>query len=529
MPKDIRGLSINIGTKTAGFERGVRRYKRGVKRMEDSTNKFKKNLKGVKGAVLAAFGTAAIAGMGLAIRKLTKDSLAFADALGKNADRIGISTDALQEYAFAADLAGISQDTLEKGLLKLNDTLGDAALNGGATARAVDQLGLSLDELKDPSNRLQRIVRALADVKDETKRAALAADLFGRSGRDMLTLIGSGPGALDASIDKFKEFNLGIGAQLVDNAEAATDAITLLSKQIETIKLNLILAFADELETVLGFLSNVTKFLVDLAKDEINPIEDFFLDSAVAVEILNTKLTRFLGVEKIGLLESMSDAFFRLSEGIEKVPEKIKTGVVLDIPSRAPRANIDLPNLRLFGTKDKEEPTFDDNPLDSKKFDEFIEDADRFSRQIRATFSAIGKAIDEAASSALDGFGDAFARLIVDGENFADSMREVFKQLARDIISELAKIALIKTIGAIANVALPGAGVGVGIAAGQIPSAANLPVEPSGFSGGLPRVAPKAAEIVLQLDGKRLGRAMVDLGVEGKLSAPGFKLVPEPI
>ena len=72
-------------------------------------SKMVTNVFSLRGALTAVAGAAGIG-------YFVKSSIEAADTIAKTADRIGIATGALQEYRHAAELSGVSQTGLDKGI-----------------------------------------------------------------------------------------------------------------------------------------------------------------------------------------------------------------------------------------------------------------------------------------------------------------------------------------------------------------------------------------------------------------------------
>lgn len=93
------------------------------------------SLRGIIGTLVGG------AGLGLLVKK----SIDFADNIAKTADVAGITTKALQEYRFAADLAGVSTEQLDGRAVRQADRrarevverVGDHSARSGADARAM--------------------------------------------------------------------------------------------------------------------------------------------------------------------------------------------------------------------------------------------------------------------------------------------------------------------------------------------------------------------------------------------------------
>jgi phage-related minor tail protein len=116
------------------------------------------------------------------------------DEMDEMAARTGFSVEALSEYKYVAGLAGVELDGLEVAVKKMQNTVTDAQNGTKAAAAALDQLGISAQSLRglSPEEQFDRIAAAVAGIEDPTRRAALAQDVFGRSGTDLLPMLAGG-------------------------------------------------------------------------------------------------------------------------------------------------------------------------------------------------------------------------------------------------------------------------------------------------------------------------------------------------
>ena len=97
-----------------------------------SMSGFKSNVLSIKGALGATFAVAGVA----ALTSFANKALDTADAIAKTSDKLGISTDTLQEYRFALDLAGVSQAQVDKGLEQVAARAIRSARRGRPTKRS---------------------------------------------------------------------------------------------------------------------------------------------------------------------------------------------------------------------------------------------------------------------------------------------------------------------------------------------------------------------------------------------------------
>jgi len=176
-----------------------------------------------KGAVA---GLAGAAGLGL----LTKASFESIDATAKLADAVGISTEKLGGYQFLAGQAGVSSEALNNSFKKLANSVGEASMGFGTAAPAFRELGLSAQDLAkaNPDEQFKRIAEAIGQVGDRSTQAAIAQDIFGKKGIDLLNVLDKGREGIEA-YQREAEL-LGATFNRVDAAkvEAANDAFDKL-------------------------------------------------------------------------------------------------------------------------------------------------------------------------------------------------------------------------------------------------------------------------------------------------------------
>ncbi len=106
---DLTSVGANGERSVKKIDRAAGRASRGLGTLGDRASSLRRNMR-LLGGVVAAVAAAG----GLAL--LVKRSIDAADSIAKTADAIGISTDALQELRFAADLSGVSVESLDKAL-----------------------------------------------------------------------------------------------------------------------------------------------------------------------------------------------------------------------------------------------------------------------------------------------------------------------------------------------------------------------------------------------------------------------------
>src|SRR5690625_1297091 len=160
------------------------------------------------GKFALGFGAAAAAAGG-ALFALVNRVTATGDAIASTAQQLGVSTDALQEYQYAADQLGVSQDTMERAIGRLNQRMGRAREGNEQYAAALDRLGITADNTEDA---FVQVIESLHQLEDSQQRAALAGELLGtNTARQLMPAIEAGGEALLALRNRAHDLGQEIG------------------------------------------------------------------------------------------------------------------------------------------------------------------------------------------------------------------------------------------------------------------------------------------------------------------------------
>jgi hypothetical protein len=192
-----------------------------VKQAEGVVEGFKSNLLAMGAAAGAAFLSFE------AIKGLYEWVKGAGEAINQArvmADRVGMSSEAFNKLSYAATAAGIDEGTFAMSVEQMNKRLGELAVEGtGPAADALKRFGLSARQLAEqgPEASFEKLVGVLGSIKNPAERAAVAMDLFGKSGQAILNLAEKGPGGLKELEEEAQK--LGIATSNVD-AEKVREA-----------------------------------------------------------------------------------------------------------------------------------------------------------------------------------------------------------------------------------------------------------------------------------------------------------------
>lgn len=210
------------------------------KKLRDLGNKAAK-----MGAALAAAGTVGFAA-------LVKSGLAAGDSLAKTADKIGATTEALAQLRYAAELSGVSTQTMDMALQRMTRRVSEAANGTGEAVGALAELGINAKELEQLPLDVQMatVADAMQNVGSQSDRVRLAMKLFDSEGVALVNTLKGGSAALAQTALEADKLGLSLSRVETAQIEAANDSFTRLSKVSEGLKNQLAVAFAPILEAI---------------------------------------------------------------------------------------------------------------------------------------------------------------------------------------------------------------------------------------------------------------------------------------
>lgn len=188
-----------------------------------------------KGAAIGFLATVSVD----ALTQAAKRGLDYASSLGEVAQQLGVTTDALQEYRYAASQAGLSQEEMDQALSQLTRRIGEAASGTKAQAEAFTKLGISVKDangnVMDAGRAIPMIADALQKIESPAERAAILMDLFGRAGQKLEPLLSGGSAAVNELRDAAHKLGIVLSEDQIQRADETADKLSALKTQIEAL------------------------------------------------------------------------------------------------------------------------------------------------------------------------------------------------------------------------------------------------------------------------------------------------------
>ncbi|WP_299298125.1 hypothetical protein [uncultured Tateyamaria sp.] len=169
---------------------------------------------------------------GGAIFGVASSTAQLGDDVAKTADKLGIGIEELQELRYAAERSGVATSQFDTALEKMTKNIGLALEGTGAQKDALDALGLSAEDLATmlPEEALAVSADRLQSVETQAEKAAIANDVFGRSGIGMLNMLRDGSRGLQQLREDARRTGYVLSEEAARDAEVFQD--TLLDTQL---------------------------------------------------------------------------------------------------------------------------------------------------------------------------------------------------------------------------------------------------------------------------------------------------------
>lgn len=429
--------------------------------------------------ISAVSAALAAVGVGSALRGL----IDAGDKLDELSKRTSIAVETLSALTNNAKLAGVSQEELGSGIIKLSRSIAEAVSGAGEQRQAFDNLGVAI---RDANGKIRPTVDILADVaagfqdaEDGAIKTQYAVALFGKSGANFIEFLNTGREgvqALGASIstefaDQSATFmdNLDRIGQRIQStiSEKAAPFLAFMNRQIEeAIRLDKMTRVGAgrgvvNPEFVVPERTKV-KPLTPLSKEKAKEEKDNAKEIASAYEQIADEIFKLVNgerelaifqfarkgatVEEIAAYTERLDKLAQLKDDQKATEEEAKQYADQDKLNRQARNDL----------LDKAKQLYDETrtPLEKLNIAEAellrllelgVIDFDVYSRAVIQA----NEALDKMAEDGKDNFADLEAAIRGWGNEFTNIMANAvmtgklsFKDLANSVISDLLRMSI---------------------------------------------------------------------------------------
>lgn len=230
-------LTLDMVAKTASFNAGMTKAERTARRanaeirsqFDKSQKQIASSLKLMRATVLTAFAAITTSRLSESVRSVIDEM----DEMHKTASRIGVDTEQLAGLKLAFDLGGASAQDMQMSMQYL-------ARDIQGNNKAFSDLGISITDangrIKTSRELLGEVADAFAKMPDGANKTAIAMQLFGRSGSNIIPVLNGGSEAFDEIDARARAFGITLDQETAEKAEHFNDQLTLLSAKVSGVK-----------------------------------------------------------------------------------------------------------------------------------------------------------------------------------------------------------------------------------------------------------------------------------------------------
>lgn len=354
-----------------------------------------------------------------ALQSATSAAMEHIDTQSKLASTLNIGLGEFQTWSHAAELAGLSQEDLGKGITKLQGTIGEIRAGLGDGGKDLAAYGVSLEEIAGAGGggaSLKEAVSQLSKIEDKTQRIAAAKELFGKmgAGTGFQSLLADGTDGIDEITSKLTSYGVILTDVQGKQVEMANDSITELQTALGGV--------ANQLSAqVAPFITAAATAFTDWAAQGSNVtsiistgLEWIAGGIGIVADVIHTAKLGFMALGGIGI-----NTFSLIVQGVTALAQVLETvlnaipGVEVSFTSSLTAINEDV----------KKKATEYNQGL----WDEFLKEPP--STGIKQMFSSIKDESRKAAEAMLSDSANATRKMTEDDKKKAKSIDDLIQKL----------------------------------------------------------------------------------------------------
>lgn len=223
---------------------------------ERTTGKIGRSM--TKAGTVMLGASAAVGGSILAVGKSTAD---YAGDMYDMARGAGIGVEAFQKLAYAGRMSGVETEKLSASLVKFDRMVAEAAGGNKTYMQTFEDLGIKIKDsagnLRQPNEIFEDVADIFHNTEDGIGKTALAVELFGKSGADLIPMLNDGKAGLKAFYAEAERLGLVLSDETTAKGDAFSDQLENIGEQVKGVKLQLGAALIPALSAAAEKISKV--------------------------------------------------------------------------------------------------------------------------------------------------------------------------------------------------------------------------------------------------------------------------------
>ena len=299
---------VDLLLKTGSFTTDAARAEKSLQNLQKTASSAATGI----GKAFAGIAAGVVAGLsiGSAVSSFVQGvntAIDHADKLGDMSEKFGLSTEKLSAWGYAAKMSGTDLTTLTGTLPRFSKAVADAADSSSKAGRTFEALGI---KIKDQAGHLRSVESLLPEVADRfkylensTTKTAVAMQLFGQSGTELIQFLSQGAGGLQEMEDRARALGIVIDSETAKAAGEFNDKLD------------------DLREVTNGWFTQLASALLPTLDDLVGQMVDFVREGGNAKDIADGIAEAFRGIaataSAFGELEAVFDRIRGALAGIE--------------------------------------------------------------------------------------------------------------------------------------------------------------------------------------------------------------------
>lgn len=301
---NVFDLFATLSLDKSEYDKGLSDATKAASDLKDQWSKGSKQI--TKGLKDIGVGATIFTGLGAAAFKAADGVSQNLDQIDKMSQKLGLSKKAYQEWDYVLKISGADINNMSTGLKTLTNKFDDARNGGSGAIETFEKLGLSMEDIQGLSREdlFTKVITQFQKMEDSAERAALANDLFGKSGQELAPLFNTTAEETQNLIKEVNELGGVMSDEAVSNGARFQDSLTSLKTSFQgagaSIMSELVPAISD-------LMDKITQFIADGGLEKIvNLLKTLApIISAVIVGFAGFKIISGL----ISIIQGFSTAF----------------------------------------------------------------------------------------------------------------------------------------------------------------------------------------------------------------------------
>src|SRR5512139_2524680 len=211
-----------------GDSRGLSASLRGVQgELKSFGNVAQRTFSGISSAFAALGVTLSAGAFAVGIKKIIDGF----DQLNDATQQLGLSSEALSEFGYAAEQSGLSVEELQTGLKFLNKNLIEAQQGNKALATTFREYGVNA--IDDTETALAKLADAFAAMPDGARKTNAALEIFGKFGVRLIPFLNNGAAGLARLREEAVKLGISIGGDTVKAADEFNDRMNTIGNAVK--------------------------------------------------------------------------------------------------------------------------------------------------------------------------------------------------------------------------------------------------------------------------------------------------------